>query len=230
MNFEDLKDQLREQFQELWAKIQENELFIQLKERYDGLTPEVQKIINFTSIAIVVYFIYSIPASFSSSSSTYEENFIENRQLTRDLIRAGRLTRDLKMPPPAPDFPQMQSNIERILTENLVLEEQKSSLTQKNDVAGTDLVSKSFNQTGARVVVKKLNLKQLVKIAEDVSKMPSSELINMSVQADTKDPHYFNVDYEVAAFSVPFSDVAGGDSGANEKSDKKKPKRGGKRK
>ncbi|MCB0378833.1 MAG: hypothetical protein KDD33_10095 [Bdellovibrionales bacterium] len=230
MNFEDLKDQLREQFQELWAKIQENELFIQLKERYDGLTPEVQKIINFTSIAIVVYFIYSIPASFSSSSSTYEENFIENRQLTRDLIRAGRLTRDLKMPPPAPDFPQMQSNIERILTENLVLEEQKSSLTQKNDVAGTDLVSKSFNQTGARVVVKKLNLKQLVKIAEDVSKMPSSELINMAVQADTKDPHYFNVDYEVAAFSVPFSDVAGGDSDANEKSDKKKPKRGGKRK
>lgn len=27
--------------------------------------------------------------------------------------------------------------------------------------------------------------------------------MNIAIQADSKDPHYFNVDYEVASFSVP---------------------------
>lgn len=203
MNFDDIKDQLKERLQEVWNKIQESESYITLKERYDNLSPNIQKALQATTVLLVVYFIYSIPSGFVSSADEHMSFFEENRTLTRDLIRAGRIARTTAMPPPAPDYNSLQQQVDAIMTRERVLAEQKKPVRPDNNIAPASLVPKSIQQTGLRANVTQLNLKQTVKIAEDISSINSSELINLYIQADSKDPHYYSVTYEVSAFSVP---------------------------
>ena len=212
MNFDDLKDQLKEKIQEIWNKIQESESYITLKERYDNLSPNIQKTVQIGVIVFVVYFIYSIPAGFVTSANERMDYFEENRTLTRDLIRAGRIARTTTMPPPAPDYTSLQQQVDSIMLRERVLAEQKKAVTPNNNIAPANLVPKSIQQTGLRANVNQLNLKQTIKIAEDISEINSSELINLYIQADNKDPHYYSVTYEVSAFSVPLSGQKADDS------------------
>ena len=215
MNFDDLKDQLTERLQEIWSKIQESESFIILKERYDNLNPNAQQAIIWGAALFAFYIIYSIPAGFVDSSNELEEYFVENRQLTRDLIRAGRIERNTQMPPQAPNFESLKQQATSAMTRERVLEEQKRPPKAANNIAPASLVPKSIKQNGLKLGAKKLNLRQTIKIAESLSNINSSRLMNMYIQADGKDPHYFSVDYEVASFSLPITDTP-------KKDDKKK--------
>lgn len=221
MNFDDIKDQLIERLQEIWSKIRESESYILLKERYDSFNPNVQKVLQVSIAAFVLYFIYSIPGDFVTSANEHEEFFTENRQLTRDLIRAGRISRTTALPPSAPNYTSLQQQIDTLMTKERVLADQKVPPRPASSVAPASLVPKSITQTGIKVGAKKLNLQQTIRIAEDLSEINSSKLINIYIQADSKDPHYFRADYEVAAFSVPNNEKA---STNNKKSNRKKSK------
>lgn len=203
MDFEVYKEQLLEALKSYKNKIQDSDIYITVKERYDNLSPNIQKLILFSAVFFVVYFFYSIPAGLVSSAEEKMTYFSENRQLTRELIRAGRIDRTVKLPPPAPSFQDLESQVESKLKFERVLEEQKLTSTQLDKVATSAIVPKSIKQTGLKTSLKQLNLKQLIRIGEAMSEIPSSELLNLSIQADSKDPHYFNVEYEMAAFSVP---------------------------
>ena len=204
MNIEDLKDQLKEKGQEYWSQIEESNLYISLREKYDNLPPHWQKIVLSLSLLFIFYIVYSIPASFVSTSVEHEEFFVENRQLTRELIRAGRLAQTTQNPPPPPSFSSLQSQIQASLARHRVLDNQRRSIVQIENVASKKIVPKGIEQMGLKMGAQKLNLRQVVDVAEDLSKLNSSQLINMSLQADAQDPHYFSVDYELAAFSIPF--------------------------
>ena len=65
------------------------------------------------------------------------------------------------------------------------------------------LVPKSIKQSGVKANLKQLTIRQAIKLGESFNQINSSKLMNISIQADAKDPHYFNVDYEIAAFDVP---------------------------
>ena len=71
----------------------------------------------------------------------------------------------------------------------------------------------------------KLNLKQAIEVAEDIAKLNSSKLINMSMQADAQDPHYFSVDYEMATFSIPFDAEPAGKGGKGKRGRRGKKKK-----
>ena len=96
MDFETLKEQVLERFGFYKSQVVESELYIRAKEGYDTLNPNVQTLVKVGVIGFVVYFFYSIPASFVSSSSEKMSFFEENRELTRDLIRAGRISKNLQ--------------------------------------------------------------------------------------------------------------------------------------
>lgn len=200
MDFESLKEQFLERFHFYKNQIQESEAYIQLKERYDNLTPQIQLLIKATSVFFIIYIFYSIPASFVASANENLSLFEEQRQLTRDLIRAGRIEKTTQLPPPAPSASDLSNQVDGILTREQILPEQKMSAAAKENVASKDLVPPSIKQSGIKVSLKKLNLRQIVKVGEALNNINSSRLMNIAIQADADDPHYFTVDYEVAAF------------------------------
>jgi hypothetical protein len=231
MDFDSIKEQLLERFNFYKTTIQDSEIYIRLKERYDTLTPPAQKAIKYSAIFFVVYFFYSIPASFVSSAQEKMTFFEENRQLTRELIRAGRIAKTVKLPPPAPTPAALKSEVDQIINAEQVLPEQKISTTPKAGVANKALVPKGIKEKGLKTSLKKLNLRQLIRVGEGLNKINSSKLINMTLQADTTDPHYFTVDYELASFDLPRIEEPKDESSskkgkkAKSKRPKKKPRR-----
>lgn len=203
MDFEIYKEQFIEAFNTYKGKLEDNSTYIQIKERYENLPPQWQKTVIYVSVFLVSYFIYSIPASFVSSADDKMEFFEENRQLTRDLIRAGRIAKTVQLPPPAPSVDSLKSQMDAKLTQERVLPEQKTSTSDLKEVAAKSIVPKSIKQSGVKASMKQLNLKQVVKLGESFNKINGTKLMNLAIQADAKDPHYFNADYEVALFSVP---------------------------
>ncbi len=208
MDFESLKEQVLERLQFYKSQVEDSEIYIRLKERYDNLQPNVQKIIKVSAIVFTVYFFYSLPASFVSSSKEKMSNFDDYRQLTRELIRAGRIDKNIKTPPEPPSAPALSSTVDRVLTEESVLPEQKIAVEPKMNSASKAIVPKGIVQGGVKASIKDLNLRQVIRVAEGLSEIQSGQLINMAVIADTKDPHYYSVDYEVATFTVPIEKEA----------------------
>ena len=206
MNFEDIKDQLIERFQDLWLKIQESDLYIMARDRFESLPQNYQTAIKAFAGLLVAYFIYSIPASYMSASTELEESFAENRELTRELIRAGRLSRSIVVPPPAPGTSELQNQVQGVLTRQRVLKKQNPRVSEASNVASTSMAPKKIDQVGATAKAQKLNLQQVVYVGEDLNNLTGVKLINLAIQADKEDHHYFNVDYSVAAFSVPIKE------------------------
>ncbi len=203
MDIESLKEQLQDNFALYKNRVEDSEVYIVLKERYDNLAPNIQNLIKYSALAMVCYILYSIPASFVNSAQEKMSFFEENRQLTRELIRAGRIAKTVQVPPPAPSASALTTKVNSILTEEQVLEEQKLASNTLKQVASKTIVPKSIEQQGVKTSVKQVNLRQLVRIGEALNQIDSSKLMNIAIQADAKDPHYYSVDYEVAAFSVP---------------------------
>lgn len=207
MDIETLKEQAIERFDSYRNQIEDSEIYIRLKERYDNLQPNIQKLLKGFAIFLVVYIFYSFPAGFVSSAKEQLSFFEENRQLTRELIRAGRIAKTTQLPPAAPSPSALTSQVRGILKAEQVTDDQIVATNPQNEVASNKIVPKSINQNGVKATVKKLNLRQVVRIAEGLDQINSSRLMNIAIQADNQDPHYYSVDFELAAFSVPQSPI-----------------------
>lgn len=225
MDFESLKEQLIERLNSYKTQVEDSEVYIRLKERYDNLQPQYQKAIKYSAIFFLVYFIYSIPSGFVSSASEKMEFFEENRLLTRELIRAGRIDKNVKLPPAPPNASSLAEEVDRVLSAETVLPEQKMSAVPQMNIASKTLVPKSIKQGGMKASIKQLNLRQVVRVGEGFSQITGSQLMNMAVQADSKDPHYFNVEYEVATFDVPREPTPSMDSDSDKKNKSKRSKK-----
>lgn len=202
MDFEEIKEQVREALSSYWERIQDSEIYIRLKERYDNLPPNAQKAIITGTCLFFAWFIYSIPASYVSSAQESLVQFEDDRQMIRELIRAGRIERTITQPPASPNPSALQAAVDQKMTAEKILPEQKASTTPLGDVAPKNLVPKSIKQQGLKATMSRLNLKQVVEFGESINSINGTKLMNIAIQADSKDPHYFNVDYEMAAFSV----------------------------
>lgn len=204
MTLAELKEQLVERLKDYGTKISENESVIQLVERYNNFSPSMQKILAGFFFFLVAYIIYSIPAAFIDSSKEYEENFSHNRQLIRELYRSARNPSIPADRFSGQDFEQMKSTVEGTLASQQVIESQKGSFAPANKPLSGNKVPSAIRQTGMTFEIKKLNLKQVVGISEQISAMhPNTKLASMEIRADDADPHYFNVKYTLSSLSLP---------------------------
>lgn len=204
MTLAELKEQLAERLKEYGTKINESESFIQLKERYNNFSPGMQKILAGFFFFLVAYVIYSVPAMFIDASKEYEENFSTNRQLIRGLYRSARNPSIPADRFTGQDFEQMKSAVEGTLSAQQVIESQKGSFAPANKPLAANKVPQAIRQTGMTFEIKKLNLKQVVGISEQISTMhPNTKLASLEIRADEADPHYFNVKYTLSSLSLP---------------------------
>lgn len=211
MGIEEVKEQLKEKWDELVIKVSESEAFIQLSERYSNLSPVVQKVIVFSVIFFAGYVVYSIPAGFISAAGEKEANFVQSRTLIRGLVRSAR------NPTISPDqfngqeFEEMRSRIDEVAKNNQVLDTQKGVAANAIKPLPSDVVPSQIKQNGITYEFKKLTLRQAVAMSQQMSSLhANTKLAGVMIEADREDPHYFTVKYTLSSLALPLK-------GANKK-------------
>lgn len=204
MGIEEIKEQVKERWDELVLKVSESDSFIQLSERYSNLSPLVQKVIIFSVIFFVGYVVYSIPAGLIGSANDKENNFVETRTLIRGLNRSAR------NPVITPDqfqgleFEEMRSRVDAIAKRIQVLDSQKGTAAAAVKPLPSSVVPSAITQNGLSYEFKKLTLRQAVAMSEQMSSLhPNTKLAGVVIEADREDPHYFTVRYTLSSLSLP---------------------------
>ena len=201
---ESLKEYLVERFKTYRNQLENSEFYINLKQRYEGLSPTVQKSIRYGFIFCLLYSIYSIPSSYTSSAREKLSFFKENRELTRQMIHASRTSSETQSISSTMTMDQLKSKVNtRIDYEQLLTEQTKDPRPIRKKVPKSILPAGNVKQFGLKAQVQKLTLKQWILLGEGLDSIENSRLFNLSLQADSKDPHYFNMEYEMISFSIP---------------------------
>jgi len=203
----DLKEQLTERLKEYGNRIAESETFISLNERFHNLSPLVQKCLIAGAVFLVGFLLYTIPASYVGEAQEAEERFTTNRTIMRDLYRVARNPSIPADRFQSPDFNELKTRVDALLTKTQVLDSQKGTFAPAKRPLSTDKVPSEIHQDGLEFEVKRLNLKQVVALSEQLSSIhPNTKLAAVQIDADQKDGHYFNVKYTLASLSAPIKE------------------------
>lgn len=203
MNFDDLKDQLRERFQVLAARVQESAAWGDLTEKFGNLSPNAQKGVLAGIGAFFALVLLAIPYSMYSSSATTVTEFEEKRDLIRELFRVKRESAILDSAPPEISPAELQSRANNQITTAQIQPEQIRSISEF-DNAGSPGIPKNVIQKGITVNLGKLTLRQVVDLGHQLQSIhPSTKMIGLEVNANRDNPHYFDVVYKIVSFSLP---------------------------
>lgn len=203
MNFESLKEKLRDQFTELWGRIQETSLFQNAREKFEALNTRMQKIIIASIAMLGVLFLFSFPYSNITSSQGNLEVFEENRSLIRRLLKAAKTLKEPSPLPPEMPGEVLTSEVNRALDEFHLVGEQMGGVQPLNEKA-TTLVPDGVKQVAVMLQLKKLNLKQIVEISHRLQSLSIGvRLMGLDIRENAASSHYFDVNYKLVNFSVP---------------------------
>lgn len=206
MNLDDLKEKLKSDLQTTWERFQDSSLYSQLKDRYDNLSPIMQKVVIGASVALVAYILLMTPLDYFSNSSQQLTGFEDDRQMIRDLLKVSRETSS------APDIAPAQP-VES-LTSQIQSELQGSRLTPEQ-IAGVNVVSSSSSlipdalMSGQiEVQIKQINVRQMTEIGTKLSHLGDAvKLKDLIMQPSTKDPRYMDVTYKIAVLNIPSNEI-----------------------
>ncbi len=201
-SFEDIKEQIQNTLKNQWEQFQESSLYIQVKERYENLTPQMQKLTLWGSAALAILIVLSLPISYYSESATYVSEFEEKRQLVRDLLKTSRESQespDLAVPP---SMEQLKSQVDAQIQSARLVPEQ--ILGTQIIPASSKLIPNTLSEGTLKISLAKLNLKQLIDLGYQFQSLnPSVKMLDLQIEANRLNPRYFDVTYKMAALAVP---------------------------
>lgn len=208
MAFENLREQLKEKWSEFSAKIQETSAFNSAREKYESQTPAVQRAIIFGALGFVALIILSFPMSYISSSGDYLSQFQDNRNLIQGLLRASRSAKETPpLPPPMP-YEALRSNVDRALREKGLLADQIGDMQAIPNTANGIAVPAAIIQTGLAVQVKKINVTQIIELANAIGNMGAgNKLVGMDIVQTQGQTHYYDVILKVMNYGLPVASV-----------------------
>jgi hypothetical protein len=223
MAFESQKEQLKEQWAELSAKIQESSAFNNLREKFESQTPSVQKGIVIGASVVLVLILLSFPYGYYSASQDYMAQFEENRGLIKGLLKASRSAKT-PSPLPAPlDEGNLRGRVEAITRSNRLMPDQMGEIAAVPQGAVKD-VPATVTQTGVAVQLKRLNLKQMVGLATQFQNMGAgTKLIGMDIVQSAGQTHYYDMIVKIVNFGLPQVADAGPEEPATKGKKQKQP-------
>lgn len=202
MNFDDLKDRVISDARMTWDRIQDSSVYNQLRDRYENMTPVMQKVTVFGSIAVIAFVILSIPYGAFSTSQELVGEFESKRMTIRELLKVSRESSEVPQIPQAPGLDMIRSNIDnQIRAANLLPEQIKGTQVQDAD---SKLIPKNLTEGGVQVTLAKLNLRQILDLGYQFQSInPSVKLKDLVITANREDSRYFDVVYKLVALAVP---------------------------
>lgn len=202
MNLDDLKEQLSTIGQRIHERLEEQPTYVQLKERFDGLSPQMQKLTLMGVGGLIWLFVLSIPWGWTSNADLSIETFESRRALVRDLLRVSRESADVPAIPPPPPVEALRPDIESRLRSISLLPEQIKAI----DVGSSrsQLLPLDKSSGALTVQVTKLNVRQVVDAGTQLARLnPSIKMTALEIKANAEDKRYFDVTYRLTALLVP---------------------------
>lgn len=213
MNLDDLKDKLKTEGRATWDRIQESPVYNNLRDRYENLTPVMQKLTFYGGIVAISAFVLSIPLGYFSQSQDYVTEFEGKRMTIRELLKVSRESADVPAIPQAPPIDSIRSTVDTIIRNAGLLPEQiKGTETIDNN---SRIIPKNLTEGALQISLAKLNLRQIIDLGHQVQSINSSvKLKDMVITANREDSRYFDVVYKLISLAVPaIPEVAPDNSG-----------------
>ena len=202
LNLNNLKDQLKEQLNLLWEKINENPLFNTLMENYQNLSYRNQRLILSGGILLFVIFIFSFPLRNLSSSFHHEKDFNEHKTLIHNLLQTQLKKSNLSHLPSSSSFEDMKRKLEILTVRLKLLKEQKGPITAY-EIPKNKFKIPHLNAIGLKISLNSLNLTEIIDIGHRIqSQSPYIKLIGLEMKASGEKKLYFDVLYKIASFYI----------------------------
>ncbi len=206
MILDDVKDQVLERVQSFWIMLQESSLYIQIREKYENLSPNAQKATLIGTSVLFALILLSLPYGYYSSSSEHIDTFEEKRETIRDLFQTTREAANAPGVQEPMDAGALQARASQLLEQLPLTTEQKQEAVSpyNGDAIKDPMIPPVVKQNGAMVKLQKLNLDQIVEIGAKLQGIhPSIKLVGVEITASLPDPHYFDVVYKIVSFMIP---------------------------
>lgn len=199
---DDIKEQLKANWQIILQKVQENPSYVQIQDRYQTLSPSGQKMVRLGGVLAFIFLLVFYPMSLFFTSQDSIVSFEEKRALIRELFKTYRdasAQPNIAIPPSAESI---KSTINSILTTADLTEEQKNGVidaTPEGKLIPANLVSHVIE-----VSLSKLNIRQIVDIGASIVGISESvKMKDMSITAHLADTRYFDVKFKLYSLNVP---------------------------
>lgn len=202
MNLDDLKDRLAGDARQTWERVQESALYNQLRDRYENMTPTMQKLSVVGGAALISLVILSFPYGNITLSKENVEEFESKRATIRELLKVTREAAEVPQIPQAPAPETIRATIENQLkAANLLPEQIKNTQVVEND---SNLIPKNLTAGMVEVSLAKLNLMQILDLGYQMQNInPSVKMRDLVMTANREDSRYFDVVYKLVALAVP---------------------------
>ena len=202
MNLDDLKDQFVSTVKFRWEQFQDSSVYNQLKDRYENMSPPMQKATLIGSAVVVALMILSIPQSYYTQSQEYVLDFESKRDTIRELLKVSRESSDVPNIPEAPAPGVLKTQLEGYLGQANLLPEQIAAIQVAP--ASSQLIPGQMSQGAVTVILAKLNLRQIVDIGHYLQALnPSVKMSDLQIIANREDGNYFDATYKLVSLAVP---------------------------
>lgn len=203
MNFDEIKDQIREALASIRERIEESSMYNTARERFEQLSTPAQKAIVVGAVITGVLLVLSFPLGMLLESTDFNTEFQSNRETLRELLQAQTVKDSITVPPPGLSSGEIKSRVSSVLESAFLLEEQRGSIDDLPPKA-SQLASPPIIQTGVSVALKKLNLSEIINIGHQLQTIDQSiVLTGLEINATQERDNYFNVVYQLVSFALP---------------------------
>lgn len=202
MNLDDLKDRFVSDARATWERVQESGAYNQMRDRYENMTPSMQKLTVVGVIAVLAFVILSIPYSYYTHSQDNVTEFESKRMTIRELLKVSRESSDVPQIPQAPPIDSIRATIDsQIKAANLLPEQVKGTQTLENN---SKMIPKNLTEGLLQVSLAKLNIRQALDLGHQFQSInPSVKLKDVSMTVNREDMRYYDVTYKLVALAVP---------------------------
>lgn len=203
MNWDDIKDQAKEKWQEFQDQLEESSTYHNLREKYLELPHPVQKAIIVGGIVFGGFLLFSIPISYISSSNEFVESYNSRRGLIRNLFQYGQVD---SIQAGLPQGKEVSVGAFRSTLDSFQLLPEQVVAVKKipPDALGDSIAPLPIIQSNFKVELKWLNVQQIVDIGFQLQKLKSHvKMLGLEVKEDREKENYYNVTYKLAGFFLP---------------------------
>jgi len=210
---------IKEQLHQLWLKIQDSDIYIKLRERYQALSPNGQKIALILSSMMFLLILVFIPWMNWIDSSDSVTTFEDNVQVVRDLLKVQRELANAPDVQEAPEVDLIKSQVKQMVSQlgiaNDMIRGEKNIEPTDTAFGGAGIV-----ESGYEIILVRLNLKQVVDLGTRLSQLsPSLHLMALDIKSNSENDHYYDAVYRVSGFSTK-GDSPSSDKGRANKDEK----------
>jgi hypothetical protein len=199
---DEIRDQFKEKFSEIFEKIKETELYQTGDEKYQSLSPSGQKMARYLTAILLIFLLVFYPVSQLQVSHDFVAEFEVKRELLRDLFKTYRESSATPALPPPPQDGELVSIVQSTLSGSQLLPQQIINVAIQ-EPEGRLIPQKLVNSVVA-VKLSSVNLRQTVEIGTQLANISASVKVkDLEMIATEGKTGYFDVTYKLYAFNVP---------------------------